>query len=470
MVVELDAQLLGALVDVLAVHAGGERRLLQLLPHRLRLEPVEPGRADERARVHEAGELVAGEQHLLQRRVARQPQMLGVGEHRLDDLLRIALLAEDRSAVLRMLVERGVDLVVEVVEQRRDAPELLVPVEPRRVRGGGGLDRERVPQQRFALRVLRERLPGLFAGRSHDPARIASRGRGSRPRRRILHRGRAPAERPHPCGREQERSAADPRRMPAHGRRGAAAQRAADPRRPDDARPARRPRGRGRVARGERSPRPGGERDEDGARRGALQQDPRVGAARRPAARPVRQRHRPAARRRRDRPPPRRHAPPRVPEARRRDRGEPPLHHAHRRPRRRQRLPRRGERHRHGERRHGGDARARRDDARQRRVRAARPGSLPLPRRARRGDRGHRDERAARHRRRVAARRGAHDRARPHRGGELHRPRRDHRGRDRDRELPPGGSRRDHAGLQRGSASGWRSRARASASPTDRTC
>ena len=45
------------------------------------------------------------------------------------DLLGVALLAQDRRAVLRVLVERGVDLVVEVVEQRGDPPELLVLAE-----------------------------------------------------------------------------------------------------------------------------------------------------------------------------------------------------------------------------------------------------------------------------------------------------------------------------------------------------
>ena len=49
-----------------------------------------------------------------------------MGQHALDQLLRIPLLAQDRRAVLRMLVERRVDLVVEVVEERDAAPELLV--------------------------------------------------------------------------------------------------------------------------------------------------------------------------------------------------------------------------------------------------------------------------------------------------------------------------------------------------------
>ena len=54
-------------------------------------------------------------------------------EDRLDHVLRIALLAQDRRAVLRVLVERGVDLLVEVVQERVDAPELLVLAEAARV-------------------------------------------------------------------------------------------------------------------------------------------------------------------------------------------------------------------------------------------------------------------------------------------------------------------------------------------------
>ena len=79
--VELEPEQLGARVDLVAVDAGGERRLLQLLPHRLRLEAVETGRAHEPAGVDETRELVAGEQHLLEPRVARHGEVLGVREH-----------------------------------------------------------------------------------------------------------------------------------------------------------------------------------------------------------------------------------------------------------------------------------------------------------------------------------------------------------------------------------------------------
>jgi hypothetical protein len=85
--VQLDADQLGARVDLVAVHAGRERRLLQLLLDRLGLEAVEPGRPHEAARVHEAGELVAREERPLERRVARHREVLGVREDRLDHLL-----------------------------------------------------------------------------------------------------------------------------------------------------------------------------------------------------------------------------------------------------------------------------------------------------------------------------------------------------------------------------------------------
>ena len=89
-------------------------------------------------------------------------------QHRLDHLLRPALLAQDRRAVLRVLVERGVDLVVEVVQERRRAPQLLVPAELLRVGADRRLHGERMAPQRLALRVARQRLPGPLAGDLHS--------------------------------------------------------------------------------------------------------------------------------------------------------------------------------------------------------------------------------------------------------------------------------------------------------------
>ncbi len=89
-------------------------------------------------------------------------------EDGLDDLLGPALLAEDRRAVLRVLLEGRMALVVEVVEERDGAPQLLVLAAQARVVPDRGLDRERVPEQRLARRVARERLPGPLACDVHD--------------------------------------------------------------------------------------------------------------------------------------------------------------------------------------------------------------------------------------------------------------------------------------------------------------
>ena len=88
-------------------------------------------------------------------------------EDRLDHVLRIALLAQDRRPVLRMLVERRMDLPVEVVQQGDDAPDVLVLAEAPRVGADRGLDGERVAAQPLTLCVARERVPGRALGLFH---------------------------------------------------------------------------------------------------------------------------------------------------------------------------------------------------------------------------------------------------------------------------------------------------------------
>jgi hypothetical protein len=71
------------------------------------------------------------------------------------------------GALLRMLVERGVHLVVEVVEERDGGPELLVLAQLARVVAHARLHGERVPEERLALRVARESSPRTLAGDLH---------------------------------------------------------------------------------------------------------------------------------------------------------------------------------------------------------------------------------------------------------------------------------------------------------------
>src|SRR6185436_4196456 len=105
--VELEAEELGPGVHLVPMHARREGRLLELLADGLRLEPVEARWAHQAARMDEPGKLVAGEERLLELGLARQLEVLRVREHRADHDLRVALLTEDRRAVLRVLVQRG---------------------------------------------------------------------------------------------------------------------------------------------------------------------------------------------------------------------------------------------------------------------------------------------------------------------------------------------------------------------------
>src|SRR5579864_4444636 len=73
-----------------------------------------------------------------------------------------------------MPVERWMQLVVEVVEQRHHAPALFVLAVGPRVRRCRRLDSERVSPQRDTLHVLRQGFPGLRAGRLHEGGTIAA--------------------------------------------------------------------------------------------------------------------------------------------------------------------------------------------------------------------------------------------------------------------------------------------------------
>ena len=142
-------------------------------------------------------------------------------------------------------------LVVEVVEQAGEAPQLLVLAEAARVRAHRGLDGQDVLAQGSRLGPLAEEGPGLGArkrlrhGWYPSPAPGRARRRPSRPSWRSSS-SKAACRCPAPSCPPATRTRALPllARQPAHRRAGRAAQRAADPRRRGDARAARRPRGR----------------------------------------------------------------------------------------------------------------------------------------------------------------------------------------------------------------------------------
>ena len=100
---------------------------------------------------------------MLERRLAGDAEVVAVGEYGVHEPVRIAVLAQHRRAVLGMLVEGGVALVIEVVQQRDVAPGRLVLTKLAGVRPHRGLDRQRMPAQRLALRPFAEQRPGCIS-------------------------------------------------------------------------------------------------------------------------------------------------------------------------------------------------------------------------------------------------------------------------------------------------------------------
>src|SRR5438067_3275002 len=165
MLLERDAERLGAGNQVLALHAARERLVLHPLFHRAGFE-IEHAfrRPHERRRGDEARELVAREERLLQQAVARHTRdLLRVRENRADHPIGIPLLVENLAPFVRMIAERRPALVVEVVQQRGDAPGVFVFPELPRVAAHRGFDRHRVFQQAVAFRVLGQERPGVVA-------------------------------------------------------------------------------------------------------------------------------------------------------------------------------------------------------------------------------------------------------------------------------------------------------------------
>jgi len=160
-----NAQLLSAFHDVLPVHRAREGLVLHLF-----LDGGHVHFEDAAVRLYvrdggdETGQFVASVESLFERRHTRHTGMTGVRENSAADLLGHAALGEDRLTLLRMLVERRVNLPIEVVQQSRDGPFPDVFAEFGGVGGHAGLDRKRVLAETLGLGEFAEKVPGLVAG------------------------------------------------------------------------------------------------------------------------------------------------------------------------------------------------------------------------------------------------------------------------------------------------------------------
>ena len=76
-----------------------------------------------------------GEQRLLEPAVARHAAVVGVRENRASDPLGISLLAQDFATAEGVICRRRPALVIEIMQERHDAPGLLVFAKLARVAG-----------------------------------------------------------------------------------------------------------------------------------------------------------------------------------------------------------------------------------------------------------------------------------------------------------------------------------------------
>jgi hypothetical protein len=163
--VEVHAELLGAGADLVAIDRCGEARLLELLLDRLGRQAADALRADLRARHDEARELVDRVQRLLHERLARHAEVIGVGGHSADELRRVVQPLELGKGHARMTRRHvRIALVVEVVQEARLAPQLLVLAAVSCLVAHRRLDSEAVPSQRLRLDPRGQQVPGGVAG------------------------------------------------------------------------------------------------------------------------------------------------------------------------------------------------------------------------------------------------------------------------------------------------------------------
>src|SRR5262249_49929043 len=115
-----------------------------------------------------SAQFVTREKRFLQSAVARHAgDLVRVREDRANRPLRIALVAQNLAALVRMIAARPPAFVVEVVEEADDAPVVLVFADLAGVAAQGGLDRQRMFQQAVARGVFGEQLPGVVAIQAH---------------------------------------------------------------------------------------------------------------------------------------------------------------------------------------------------------------------------------------------------------------------------------------------------------------
>jgi hypothetical protein len=177
---ERDAEFFRALADVFPADAFGKGFVFEPAFYGIHFE-IEDAlcRPDVSASGEESGELIASVERVLQRGLARNARIVGVGKDGADDFFGVAAFAEDFRALRGMFLVRsvrvvGLALVVEIVQQRGEAPKLFVRAGLSCVSANAGFHREHVLAQTLRLCVFAQQFPSVV------PSRHAFGSSGSR--------------------------------------------------------------------------------------------------------------------------------------------------------------------------------------------------------------------------------------------------------------------------------------------------
>jgi hypothetical protein len=180
-VVERNVEFLGALNHIIAADTAGEGFVFHAPFDGTNFEVEDAfGGTNVGAGGEEASQFVASEEGVLELGFARDARVIGVGKDGANQFRGIAVFAQDFGAFGGMLAVGGVvivgpALVVEIVEERGEAPEVFVGTEFAGVIANARFDSEHVLAERVGLGVLAEKVPGVVASRHEDIVRQARR-------------------------------------------------------------------------------------------------------------------------------------------------------------------------------------------------------------------------------------------------------------------------------------------------------
>jgi hypothetical protein len=168
---ERDAEFRGSVADIIAIYTFGESFVFKFFGdgRSFKIEDAF-GWTDIDAGGEESGEFIASEKRVLERGFARDSAIVGVSDDGADDFFGVAAFTQEFGAfggmfLVGSVIVVGPAFVIEIMEERGQAPSLFVGAVFASVGPDAGFHRQHVLAQRFGLRIFTNQLPSIVSGR-----------------------------------------------------------------------------------------------------------------------------------------------------------------------------------------------------------------------------------------------------------------------------------------------------------------